>query len=337
MERIKHPAGGRSGIRVVLHLPHSVLRRCVSAPPILPIDSPDRPRWSVMIPAWNAEDFLAQTIESVLDSDLPEGSQIEVVDDCSSDATAEIASGFEDAGVGYFRHTSQQGAPANFNSCLGRSRGELVHLLHADDQVVPGFYTAAGTALTESRAIAVVCRAQYVDETGKPMKVTRSETETGLWKDAIEVLAVSNRVRPPGIVVRRTAYEAVGGFREDLPHAADWEMWVRLARYGPIWFEDRILARYRVHPGQDTATKVMDATNIAERVEALRIVVADLPGATSLLRKGLLYSSAFAMRTAWDLAKRRAWSASAAQLRAAARTGLAGATGFTSGVSRLDA
>ena len=309
----------------------------MSAPAIGPIDSADRPRWSVMIPAWNADKFLARTIESVLDSDLPEGSQVEVVDDCSTDATPDIVQRFASAGVRYFRHSTQQGAPANFNACLQRSQGELVHLLHADDQIVAGFYTAAESALTQSEAIAAVCRTQYFDEAGQPTKVTRTETPTGIWSDAVQVLAVSNRVRPPGIAVRRSAYEAVGGFREDLPHAADWEMWMRLARHGPIWFEDRILARYRVHEDQDTASKVMDARNIAERVEALEMIAADLPGSSSLVRKGLLYTAVFASRSSWDLAKRRSWAASAAQLKAAAWTGLAGATGLTSLARRVGA
>ncbi|NND02422.1 MAG: glycosyltransferase [Acidimicrobiia bacterium] len=305
------------------------------APRIDVIETADRPRWSVMIPAWNAEGFLAETIASVLDSDLPKGSQIEVIDDCSTDATSDVVNRFVSAGVGYFRHTEQQGAVANFNACLARSRGEFVHLLHADDLAVAGFYTAAQSAFGDSPAIASVCRTQYVDEAGLPIKVTRSESATGLWKDAVQVLAISNRVRPPGIAVRRSAYETVGGFMENLPHAADWEMWARLSRHGPIWFEDRILARYRVHEGQDTSGRVVDASNIADRVDALEIIAADLPDRDSLVRKGLLYTAVFAARTSWNLARQGSWTASGNQLKAAARAGLAGATGRTSLARRV--
>ena len=79
---------------------------------------------------------------------------------------------------------------------------------------------------------------------------------TGVWTDALDAFAVSNRVRAPGIVVRRAAYERVGGYRTDLPHAADWEMWTRLAAHGPIVFVDQVLACYRRHDTSDTSARV---------------------------------------------------------------------------------
>lgn len=300
----------------------------MTAPAIMPISAADRPRWSVMIPAWNSQEFLAGTIESVLASDLPQGSQVEIVDDCSTDGTAAIAARYAGAGVSYFVHDSQQGAPANFNASIRLARGELVHLLHADDAVVRGFYTAADHALSQPAVNAFVCRTQYITDRGEPMTATRSESRTGTWADASSVLAVSNRVRPPGIAVRRSAYEDVHGFREDLPHAADWEMWSRLAKHGPIWFEDRILARYRVHQGQDTAAKVRDGSNISERLAVLEIINEASSAGRSNLRKGLLYTAAFASRTALDLARKGDWEAARAQLVAGFRCGLAGLVGL---------
>ena len=124
---------------------------------------------------------------------------------------------------------------------------------------------------------------------------------------------------------RRSGDEAVGGFRTDLHHAADWDMWVRLALHGPVWFEDRVLARYRIHESQDTAARVHDASNIGERVAALDLIAAQLPPGERrrALRHGLLYSSVFAVRTALRLARRRAWPAAAAQGLAAARCAMA--------------
>lgn len=280
-----------------------------------------------MIPAWNAEGFLAKTIESVLASDLPPGSQIEVVDDGSTDGTRAVAEQFAGHGanhqVDYFRHETNGGsAPANFNRALVRSRGEIVHLLHADDEVVAGFYTAMDDALAVPGVVAAVARSQYIDEAGNVLRATRSETESGVWADVVDVLAVSNRIRPPAIAVSRTAYERVGGFREDLTHAADWDMWMRLASDGVIWFEDRVLARYRVHDAQDTAAKVRSGENVRERVAALRLVNSQL--SEPRVRRGMLYTAAFAGRTAFDLARKRDWEAARAQMREAARCTLLG-------------
>lgn len=299
----------------------------MAPPSIDSVGGGERPQWSVMIPAWNAEALLARTIDSVLAADLPEGSQVEVVDDCSTDGTAEIASGYAERGVRYHRHDSQHGASANFNACVRRARGEIVHILHADDEVVSGFYTAVTAAMADENIVAAVCRAQYIDEAGTPLKATRSESPSGVWDAAADTLAISNRIRPPAIAVRRSAYEAIGGFREDLPHAADWEMWVRLARHGAIWFQDAVLARYRVHPDQHTSQQIKSGQNIADRLVALQIVNDGFP--KSSLRKGLLYSAAFAGRTGLQLMKAGEWRSGGTQLKAAARCAVAGLVGST--------
>ena len=134
-----------------------------------------------------------------------------------------------------------------------------MHLLHGDDMVLPGFYPAMEQALADPTAVAAVCRAQDVDAHSSPTYITRSYRQgTGVWMNALDALAVSNRVRAPGIVVRRAAYERVGGYRTDLPHAADWEMWARLAAHGPVVFVDQVLACYRRHDTSDTSTRVSD-------------------------------------------------------------------------------
>ena len=127
--------------------------------------------------------------------------------------------------------------------------------------------------------------------------------------------------------MRRAAYEAVGGFREDLAHAADWEMWMRLARHGPLWFEDGVLARYRVHPEQDTSAQIRSGANIDERIAALKLVNAGL--AEPRVRSGLLYSGAYAGRIALEQARAGRWRSSLTQATAAVRCVVAGVAGST--------
>src|SRR5450432_3794920 len=115
-----------------------------SPPFIAPIrHSPERPVWSVMIPSYNCSDYLRKTILSVLAQDPGvDKMQIEVVDDHSLDddveaLVAEIGKGR----VKFFRQESNVGSLRNFETCLNRSVGEWVHILHGDDLVNPGFYT----------------------------------------------------------------------------------------------------------------------------------------------------------------------------------------------------
>jgi glycosyltransferase involved in cell wall biosynthesis len=283
--------------------------------------------WSIVVPAYNSAEYLPTALTSVL-TQLPERvADLEVVDDVSTDDTEVVLKQFADRGVAHHVNAVNQGPIGNFNTCLRRARGDLVHLLHADDEVLPGFYSRMEAAFAGDGVVAAVCRAEYIDEHGTPLTATRAEQEdSGVWRKARAVLAVSNRVRPAAIVLRRSAYEAIGGFRSDLPHAADWEMWTRLAHHGDIWFENAVLARHRVHSASDTVGRVATGANIEERAETIRLIAASHPGAGSarLQRQAMAYTTLFAGRAALRLARQRHWRPARAQALAALRYGVGG-------------
>lgn len=276
-----------------------------------------------MIPAYNCAEYLARALPEVLaqlaDRD---DAEIVVVDDASTDGPAEVVERLGRGRVRYERNEQNLGAIRTFNRCVQLAGGELVHLLHGDDAVLPGFYPAMEQALTTPDVVAAVCRAVDVNADDTARHTTRSyRNGTGVWPDALETLAVSNRVRAPGIVVRRAAYERLGGYRTDLPHAADWEMWTRLAANGPVVFVDEVLACYRKHDASDSSARIRTGVNIRERVAAIKVVgryvAPDRRGRTT--RKALAYTIVFAGRTSLSLLKAREWSAAGRQAWEAAR------------------
>jgi glycosyltransferase involved in cell wall biosynthesis len=105
-------------------------------------DEVERPLWSVMIPTFNCGDTLRAALGSVLGQDAGAGRmQIEVVDDCSTrDDPEALVAEMGRGRVGFYRQPRNVGHVRNFNTCLRRSRGRLVHLLHGDDCVRDGFY-----------------------------------------------------------------------------------------------------------------------------------------------------------------------------------------------------
>jgi glycosyltransferase involved in cell wall biosynthesis len=281
------------------------------------VTAADRPRWSVVIPVHNCADYLAEALPEVLaqlgDRD---DAEILVVDDVSTDDPAQVVERLGRGRVQYRPNPGHLGAVGTFNRGLGLATGELVHLLHGDDMVRPGFYPAMDSALADAATVAAVCRVEDVDASGAPLYITRSYRKgTGVWRDALDALAVSNRVRTPGIVVRRAAYEEVGGYRTDLPHAADWEMWTRLAAHGPVVFVDEVLARYRRHGGSDTSARVLTGDNIRERVTAIGVVAGHVaPNRRArTTRRALAYAIVFATRTALSLVRAGKWSAAGRQ------------------------
>src|SRR2546423_7512364 len=117
-----------------------------SSPPPIAALAPGtlRPTWSVMIPVFNGGSYLPEALSSVL-VQAPERERMDivVVDDASTDV--DVAALVRDVGgerVDYFRQPHNIGSVRNFNTCLNLARGRYVHLLHADDRVLPGFYAA---------------------------------------------------------------------------------------------------------------------------------------------------------------------------------------------------
>lgn len=280
-------------------------------------------RWSVMIPAHNCADYLAETLPEVVSQlGARRDAEIVVVDDGSTDDPESVVRALGHEQVRYSPNPSRLGAIGTFNRCLELADGELVHILHGDDLVLPGFYEAMEAALADTPALGAMCRTQYIDGDSSPHGTSRRYRHgTGVWPQALESFAVSNRVRAPSIVVRSGAYAEFGGFRTDLPHAADWEAWTRLAANGPIVFVDEVLAAYRRHAASDTAARVKTGDNIRERVTAIKLISQYIPAdrRASTIRRALVYSSVYATRTSAQLARRGSWPAARTQAREAVR------------------
>ena len=215
-----------------------------------------RPTWSVMIPTYNCATTLGETLNSVLQQDLgPDRMQIEVVDDSSDRDDPEAV--VRDVGggrVGFFRQAENVGLVRNFETCLRRSRGHYIHLLHGDDFVLEGFYDALQSGFERDPSVgAAFCRWMIVDDAGNVLTVAEPRQDhAGMLMDAAVHLAEEQHIVTPSIAVRRSVYELLGGFDERLGCAEDWEMWVRIAGSFSVWYEPSLLAAYRSHPDSNT-------------------------------------------------------------------------------------
>src|SRR5687768_18494148 len=122
--------------------------RIPSSPPyILPrLNTKNVPLWSVMIPVYNCSKYLPDALESVLMNNIPEEEmQIEVIDDASTDADVKaIVERIGKGRIKYFRQLENVGSVRNFETCINRSCGDLVHILHGDDRVKKGYYEKIG-------------------------------------------------------------------------------------------------------------------------------------------------------------------------------------------------
>ncbi len=253
-----------------------------AVPPVA--DGAARPLWSVMVPTYNCAQYLGETLESVLVQDPgPDAMQIEVVDDGSGDDPAALVEAVGRGRVDFFAQRANVGHTRNFQTCLARSRGRLVHLLHGDDYVLDGFYQRLGAAFVARPDVgAAFCRHVYMDAQGRRQDLAPPEQEaSGVLADGLVRLATEQRIMTPSIVARRDVYEALGGFDDRLVCSEDWEMWVRIAAHYPVWYEPEALAVYRMHDDSNTGRHVRTGDDMRYTAMAIDMFETYLPRDTA--------------------------------------------------------
>lgn len=261
--------------------------------------------WSVMIPAYNYAHYMRGTLRSVLDQDPgPAAMQIEVVDDCSTrDDPAAVTREIGGARIGFYRQPRNLGIVGNFNDCIRHAHGEWVHILHGDDLLRPGFYARAEQAIRAHPEIgAWACRVIYMDEDGHWTGLSELDARTPqvLGADFIARLLVEQRLYFVSLLVRRSVYEQLGGFRPELPLCLDWDMWKRVALHTPIFYDPEPLACFRLHPVSAYASSVRTGQSVADERRAIAIADTYVPAAhAARIRRAASKAAAIrAVRTA---------------------------------------
>jgi glycosyltransferase involved in cell wall biosynthesis len=200
---------------------------------------------SIVIPCYNQAAYLPESIESAL-AQTHRPIEVVVVDDGSTDETAAVAARYE--GVACVRQNNRGLAHAR-NAGLAASRGGCVVFLDADDRLHPDA-VARGLAALATRPDAALAfgRARVVDAGGMPM-FTAPEPGPLPQGDGYAALLVSNIIWTPAVALfRREALEKAGGFDPGVHAAADYDLYLRLARRHALAPHTGVVADYRHHP-----------------------------------------------------------------------------------------
>ncbi|HEY7116357.1 MAG TPA: glycosyltransferase [Tepidisphaeraceae bacterium] len=207
----------------------------------------------VFIPCYKYAHYLRGCVESVLKQ---EGVDVRVLilDDCSPDNTPEVARQLmaDDSRVEYHRNATNRGHIETYNIGIEWCAGDYCLLLSADDMLVPGALARAARVMNEHPDVALTyggeIRAADPRFDQLPNAATfgwRVITGGEFWAMSCE--QAKNLVPTPSAVARTAIHKQVGGYRKDLPHSGDLEMWLRLAAYGSVGIIDAPQGVYRVH------------------------------------------------------------------------------------------
>lgn len=218
-----------------------------------------------MIPTYNCANYLKDTLESVLKQDLgAERMQIEVIDDCSTkDDPEEVVRLYGKGRVKFYKQPQNVGATSNFNTCVDRSDGNLIHILHGDDTVNEGFYTSIEQVFKDNSNVGICfTRSNVIDENGNLDTISPRIIKLETGSNNIDDFFYENPFRTPGVVVRKELYEKFGKFKLDLIHTADWEMWLRLIKNSSGYIINKPLANYRFFALNDTSKLMESGDNL---------------------------------------------------------------------------
>ncbi len=238
------------------------------------------PRVTVITPAYNRADLLPETIRSVIDQATTFDTEYLVLDDGSTDHTAQVLAAF----AGRITHLSHEnrGEQPTVNRGLALARGQYVMIVNSDDPLRPGAIAALVNALDENPdAVAAYPDWTEIDPVGTPLRDVRCSEH-----DLHAMLLEHDCVVGPGAMIRCAALEATGLRDESFRYVADFDLWLRLSRVGRFVHVARPLATWRTHPGAATHA-ALGKRMAAEHVAVIRkfFSAPDLPPDLAKLRR----------------------------------------------------
>lgn len=216
------------------------------------------PLFSIVVPAYNAESTLGETLDAVRDQESADWECV-IVDDGSTDATLAIAREYS-AQDGRFRvvHQDNRGSGGAYNTGVRAAAGQWVTLCSADDVLLPAHLGAMSRAIADSPGHDIYsCNGFYWYADGRRVQAypgsapARSWTLSDLFRECFFSV---------GACYRRTLFDQVGGYEEGA-YGEDYDFWLRAMAGGAThWYVPQTLALHRVSASQKSA----DATRAYE-------------------------------------------------------------------------
>lgn len=269
------------------------------------------PKVSVIIPTYNSGGYLGETLLSVLAQGYQD-IEVIVVDDASTDNTAEVVANLNSDKITYLVLPQNHGGPSKArNVGVKNAQGEYIAIFDSDDLMFPGRIGSVVSHMDEHPEVGMVCTdaVKFNDITGdypynhvnpkhynrfNSLKTRCAGTDFYIIdkKQAYKCLFHENYVQTSSVTIRKSVFDDVGYFDESLTNADDWDMWFRITSCFDLGYLDEICVRYRMREGSIT-TKAAKKLGI-NKVKVLRKQLESNPDADIRRRAHTLISIFYA-------------------------------------------
>lgn len=250
------------------------------------------PLVTIITPAYNRANLVAETIESVLNQDYPRLEYI-VLDDGSTDGTLEVIKRY-DGRLRWESHPNM-GETRTVNRGFKLACGEIIGVVNSDDPLLPRAVTKLVAALVNQPQVVVAYPDwQIINEDGQVRQIVRSYDYTG----HADMVRRHYCLPGPGAFFRRSVVEKIGDRDPVFRYVADLDFWFRVGLLGPLFHVPEVLATFRTHSG--SATVGQQGTEMAEEhLELVKKFFArdDLPPELCVIKQEAIGSACFVAAT----------------------------------------
>ena len=202
------------------------------------------PLFSVIIPVYNRERFIAKAIESVLNQSCKDFELI-VVDDGSTDNTPKIIQQYP---LRYIRQDNR-GVSAARNAGIKAARGAIIALLDSDDEWRKDHLSTHKEFFTQHPSYKIHQTDEIWIRSGKFLNKKKIHQKKGghIFYESLHLCLIS----PSAVAIKRELFDEVGFFREDFVVCEDYELWLRITRKYPVGFTPKVtVIKYGGHEDQ---------------------------------------------------------------------------------------
>lgn len=206
------------------------------------------PKVSVVLPVFNAGDYLRSALNSILRQTYSDFELIAINDgstDGSLQLLQEIAA--QDSRVRVISRTNK-GLVATLNEGVALAEGEFIARMDSDDIALPTRFAKQIDYLeSHPECVAVGSRVLLIDGDGLPIcEFAKAVEHEDI--DSAHMAGEGGAIPHPSVIIRKAALQRIGGYREEYLYAEDLDIFLRLAEIGRVANLPEVLLEYRQHP-----------------------------------------------------------------------------------------
>ena len=211
------------------------------------------PLVSVLIPTYNSELYIKDTLESILNQTY-KNLEIIIIDDASTDSTLKIVKKYKDKRIKIYINNKNLGIAKNMNKGIRLSNGKYLAIMDADDWSYP-YRIEEQVQLMEENPKVVLCSG-YMDICNENLEFQNTRTYPITDKEIRKAIVTYDPISHPASMWRMSELLKTTLYNDNFPICRDYDLIVRISEFGEYQNIPKPLIKYRVRKDSETGKRI---------------------------------------------------------------------------------